>query len=494
MALGLYDTLVSIKKQIRNICCRLKLVEENCCNGGGGSTVLTALPFTTDHVNANGNQYVIGDVVYYNGNIYRCIANNDSIIPTSTSYWVNLGAGYPLVEEPINWNSTTGNNQILNKPTIPAAQVNSDWNAVSGVAEILNKPVIPTQLNGTGFVKASGTTISYDNNSYALTSDVVNLTTSQSISGTKTFQNQTIFTSPVQIQLGQSLIFYNVANTFSASLRAAPALSSNVNFYLPVTGAGATLATTDDIPFIPQLEHNLVDRTIWNNGKGNIISNTSFGDSALKSNTTGANNIALGYKALEGVTLASRNIGIGVEALNSNSSFGNDNVAIGYRAGKSITTGGLNVAIGNNAFVNGNSSYTTAVGNATLQNSNINGNTGIGANVMDTGVITGPLNVGVGFSSLSQLTSGQENTAIGYDSLSTNTVGSNNSALGSSTRSGNFSGSVLLGKGATATANNQFVVGSVGTNAGTVTNAAASQTHYWAVKINGTDYKILLST
>jgi hypothetical protein len=31
----------------------------------------------------------------------------------------------------------------LNKPTIPAAQVNSDWNAVSGVAEILNKPTIP---------------------------------------------------------------------------------------------------------------------------------------------------------------------------------------------------------------------------------------------------------------------------------------------------------------------------------------------------------------
>jgi hypothetical protein len=33
-----------------------------------------------------------------------------------------------------------------NKPTIPAAQVNSDWNATSGVAEILNKP---TLTNGT---------------------------------------------------------------------------------------------------------------------------------------------------------------------------------------------------------------------------------------------------------------------------------------------------------------------------------------------------------
>ena len=33
---------------------------------------------------------------------------------------------------------------LSNKPTIPAAQVNSDWNASSGVAEILNKPSLAT--------------------------------------------------------------------------------------------------------------------------------------------------------------------------------------------------------------------------------------------------------------------------------------------------------------------------------------------------------------
>ena len=33
---------------------------------------------------------------------------------------------------------------LLNKPTIPAAQVNSDWDAVSGVAQILNKPTLAT--------------------------------------------------------------------------------------------------------------------------------------------------------------------------------------------------------------------------------------------------------------------------------------------------------------------------------------------------------------
>ena len=41
-------------------------------------------------------------------------------------------------------------NDLDNKPTIPAAQVNSDWNATSGVAEILNKPTIPTTLPPSG--------------------------------------------------------------------------------------------------------------------------------------------------------------------------------------------------------------------------------------------------------------------------------------------------------------------------------------------------------
>lgn len=41
--------------------------------------------------------------------------------------------------------ATSGSyNDLTNKPTIPAAQVNSDWNASSGVAQILNKPTFAT--------------------------------------------------------------------------------------------------------------------------------------------------------------------------------------------------------------------------------------------------------------------------------------------------------------------------------------------------------------
>ena len=55
--------------------------------------------------------------------------------------------------------ATSGSySDLNNKPTIPAAQVNSDWNANSGVAQILNKPTIPT-------VPAISTDISADSTS-----------------------------------------------------------------------------------------------------------------------------------------------------------------------------------------------------------------------------------------------------------------------------------------------------------------------------------------
>ena len=68
----------------------------------------------------------------------------------------------PAAQVNSDWNANSGVAEILNKPnlatvatsgsyadltnkpTIPAAQVNSDWNASSGVAQILNKPSIPT--------------------------------------------------------------------------------------------------------------------------------------------------------------------------------------------------------------------------------------------------------------------------------------------------------------------------------------------------------------
>ena len=83
--------------------------------------------------------------------------------------------------------ATSGSyNDLSDKPTIPAAQVNSDWNATSGVAQILNKPTLATvatsgsyndlsnkptipsevtesTVSGWGFTKNTGTVTSVNN-------------------------------------------------------------------------------------------------------------------------------------------------------------------------------------------------------------------------------------------------------------------------------------------------------------------------------------------
>jgi len=141
--------------------------------GGGGGAPYVSTEFNVNHTTAQGNQYVIGDRVWYNGNVYACIANNDAILPTNTSYWTLQSVGYRLRQTPVDWDASTGDYQILNKPTlatvattgdyndlsnlptIPAAQVNSDWNAVSGVSEILNKPTIPVNLDDLADVDAT---------------------------------------------------------------------------------------------------------------------------------------------------------------------------------------------------------------------------------------------------------------------------------------------------------------------------------------------------
>jgi hypothetical protein len=53
----------------------------------------------------------------------------------------------PAAQVQTDWNSGSGVTEILNKPTIPAAQVETDWNATTGLGVLLNKPTIPTQVN-----------------------------------------------------------------------------------------------------------------------------------------------------------------------------------------------------------------------------------------------------------------------------------------------------------------------------------------------------------
>lgn len=64
--------------------------------------------------------------------------------------------------------STGSYNDLVNKPTIPSAQVNADWNATTGVAQILNKPSVPKTYVASGTV--TGGVVTFNISSAGFTS------------------------------------------------------------------------------------------------------------------------------------------------------------------------------------------------------------------------------------------------------------------------------------------------------------------------------------
>lgn len=97
------------------------------------SAALIANVFDTNHTTFTGNPYLVGNVVWYLGHIFRCLANNDSIVPAigGNVYWEDLGTGYLTRQNIIDWNATTGDTQVINKPSIDSTPTNGSSNAVS---------------------------------------------------------------------------------------------------------------------------------------------------------------------------------------------------------------------------------------------------------------------------------------------------------------------------------------------------------------------------
>jgi len=146
-------------------------------------------------------------------------------------------------------------------------------------------------------------------------------------------------------------------------------------------------------------------------GAGGINTNSSFGWSALSSNTTGANNSAFGRDTLSTVTTGEFNTAIGSGALKTtNNSY---NTAVGYNA-LTLSTSAFNTAVGANALdANTSGSFNTAVGSGAA-----------GA------VTSGTQNVAVGVGTLQSTTTSSYNTAVGNSALTSNQTGAYNTAVG----------------------------------------------------------------
>jgi hypothetical protein len=105
--------LERIKRNInilfQNVRCLMAKSDENC--------PLVATEWSSNHTILTGNPYTAGTYVFYNGHVYKCLFDNEGILPTNTTYWLDLGEGHLLAEEQSDWNATGGRRYILNKPT-----------------------------------------------------------------------------------------------------------------------------------------------------------------------------------------------------------------------------------------------------------------------------------------------------------------------------------------------------------------------------------------
>jgi len=199
--------------------------------------------------------------------------------------------------------------------------------------------------------------------------------------------------------------------------------------------------------------------------------NTGVGFNALKLNTTGLGNTALGYKALGSNVLGNSNTAVGSGALFLN--IGDGNTAVGTYALQNNTSGLQNTAVGYNSLPNNqNGSNNIAIGVAALaSNLTANSNIGIGDNAL-------------------QISDGSGNIAIGVNAAADNTTGASNIIIGANTTTQDFNGSVIIGTGAQATANNQFVIGTNSDPVGTVTASVPTPDNQWLVRINEKNYLI----
>jgi hypothetical protein len=146
------------------------------------------------------------------------------------------------------------------------------------------------------------------------------------------------------------------------------------------------VATSELFP--PFVQTNDTDLTLWNNGQGGVVSNTTYGESALKSNTTGFGNTALGVSALESNSVGFANTAIGRNALLNNSS--NNNTAVGVDALLNNTIGNSNTAVGNSTD-SGNFDASIILGQdatATASNQFVTGSVAYPAGAVNVATVT----------------------------------------------------------------------------------------------------------
>ena len=340
---------------------------------------------------------------------------------------------------------------LTNKPTIPAAQIQTDWTQTDNTKLdfVKNKPNLftgsytdltnkPSLFSG-AYADLTGTVPIWNQNTTGTAANVTGIvlvanggTGAPTLTGILKGNGTSAFTAATA---GTD---YENPITFTSPL----SRSTNT---ISITDADAThrgVVSTGTQSFAGSKTFNsdlIVNNITIGIGSGNSGLNTVFGNGAFISNSSGNYNISFGSSVLSNNVSGSDNIGIGWRSLLNNTS-GWDNTSVGH------------IAMYNNTIGNNN----TANGSSALQDN-----------------VAGVNNTAIGKSALQQ-NLGSYNTAIGTEAGYSNVNGSNNTLIGNGADvTDGITNSTSLGNGAVVTTSNTIQLGnssvsSVKTN-GTIT-------------------------
>ena len=306
--------------------------------------------------------------------------------------------------------------------------VNADWNATSGDAQILNKPTlysdssVDTHLNLS--TAANGEVLSWNGSDYDWVAaaaggvsdgDKGDITVSNS-GATFTIDNGVVSTAKIADDAVTADKLANTSVTAGSygSATAIPAITIDAQGRI-------TAASTNSV-----------------SGGGGVSDNSTnagsfgLGPNALDSETGGSNNTALGKDALTALTNGVASTAVGKEAAKSVVD-GYGNTAIGFEALPYNSTGGYNVAIGPQAVGRGafgvSFSNNIGIGYQALYEVEGSDNTAVGHKAIASAT-SGERNTAVGYQALEDCTLGERNTSVGYKAGGNITSGSNNTVIG----------------------------------------------------------------
>ncbi|GAB2626446.1 hypothetical protein [Belliella aquatica] len=226
----------------------------------------------------------------------------------------------------VNISQNTSSIQI-NSLDIQTLEASIEAKASLASPDFTGTPKAPTADAGTSTSQIA--TTAFVAAATAAISNVVDLTSDQTIAGIKTFSSD-LKVNGITIGIGNGAIASNTA--FGSQT-----LKTNTGTENTATG----------------------NQALWRNLGGNR--NTASGSNSLRQNTTGSENTAIGVQSLDSNTIGQRNTATGASALLYNNE-GSDNTALGY-----------------GTLYNNKSSNNTAIGSSALENNSTGeGNTAVG--------------------------------------------------------------------------------------------------------------------